>query len=89
MSPGDEGDALASVFAWAQHHLDQDLAIDRLASARPFRCPGAWEWAKIADRPPSSRGLRIAIVAISGFPSFCSILRASTTYIGKTAAHEA
>ncbi|QHP74064.1 transcriptional regulator FtrA [Bradyrhizobium sp. LCT2] len=27
-----EGDALASVFAWAQHHLDQDLAIDRLAS---------------------------------------------------------
>ncbi|WP_456718244.1 MULTISPECIES: transcriptional regulator FtrA [unclassified Bradyrhizobium] len=27
-----EGDALASVLAWAQHHLDQDLAIDRLAS---------------------------------------------------------
>ncbi len=27
-----EGDTLASVFAWAQHHLDQDLAIDRLAS---------------------------------------------------------
>lgn len=40
MSPGDEGDALASVFAWAQHHLDQDLAIDRLASARPFSLSG-------------------------------------------------
>jgi AraC family transcriptional regulator, transcriptional activator FtrA len=26
------GDALASVFAWAQCHLDQDLAIERLAS---------------------------------------------------------
>ncbi len=27
-----EGDALASVFAWAQCHLDHDLAIERLAS---------------------------------------------------------
>ncbi|WP_164940705.1 helix-turn-helix domain-containing protein [Bradyrhizobium zhanjiangense] len=27
-----DGDALASVFEWAQHRLDQDLAIDRLAS---------------------------------------------------------
>ncbi|MDH2384321.1 transcriptional regulator FtrA [Bradyrhizobium sp. CER78] len=27
-----EGDALASVFAWAQRHLDQDLAINSLAS---------------------------------------------------------
>ncbi|WP_439397174.1 helix-turn-helix domain-containing protein [Bradyrhizobium sp. PMVTL-01] len=27
-----EGDAMASVFACAQHHLDQDQVIDRLAS---------------------------------------------------------
>ncbi|WP_371930051.1 transcriptional regulator FtrA [Bradyrhizobium sp. CCGUVB1N3] len=27
-----EGDALGSVFAWAQRHLDQDLAINRLAA---------------------------------------------------------
>lgn len=27
-----EGDALASVFSWAQHHLDQDLTIAQLAS---------------------------------------------------------
>jgi AraC family transcriptional regulator, transcriptional activator FtrA len=27
-----EGDTLAPVFAWAQHHLDQDLTINRLAS---------------------------------------------------------
>ena len=30
--PRSEGDALASVFAWAQHHLDRDLTIASLAA---------------------------------------------------------